>query len=361
MKVIIKHFSPAWFTIVMGTGSFANLLYLWGNNWLPGHNLGIVLASLNTILFILFLLPWIARWFMHFNLLKEDLAHSITGNFFVTMPLGTMILGTNFALMGGAFFGKYLLYLCYSAWIIGVAGALIFGIYAGQNLMHSERNLPEVTNFAWLIPPVGSMAVPLIGSPLVKLLMLYDPGSARDVLLVNLGFFGLGFFLFIFIGGIVFTRLAVHSLPLTAMTPTFWIPLGPVGVGVIALIGMADTAKALGLLASTDLIYFTAAIFWGLGLWFLGVALMISWHNLKKEGIPFTLSWWAFIFPLGAYTMASLKMAAYFNSTLVYSYTILLSLGLALLWSTTFILTVKGVFNGSLLRPHVRSTTKASI
>jgi len=37
--------------------------------------------------------------------------------------------------------------------------------------------------------------------------------------------------------------------------------------------------------------------------------------------------------------------------------TAILSLGLALLWSTTFILTVKGVFNGSLLRPHVRSTT----
>ena len=55
--------------------------------------------------------------------------------------------------------------------------------------------------------------------------------------------------------------------------------------------------------------------------------------------------------------MARLKMAAFFNSTLVYSYTVLLSLGLALLWSTTFILTVKGVFNGSLLRPHVRSTT----
>jgi Tellurite resistance protein and related permeases len=115
---------------------------------------------------------------------------------------------------------------------------------------------------------------------------------------------------------------------------------------------MGDAAKALGLITSVDIVYLAAAIIWGLGLWFLGVALMVSLHNYKRESIPFTLSWWAFIFPLGAYSMASLKIAAYFNSTPIYSYTILLTIGLAFLWSKTLILTVKGIYNGSLLNPH---------
>ncbi|KZL92745.1 hypothetical protein [Clostridium magnum] len=357
---IIKYFSPAWFTIIMGTGSLANILYLLANNWHIGHNLGIILALLNAILFILFLYPWVTRWFNHFDLLKKDLNHPITGNFFVTMPLATIILGSNFALMGKPFLGESLVYLCFSAWMIGVIGAAIFGIYAGYNLIRSEKNLPGVINFSWLIPPVGNMAVPLIGNPLVKMLLVNDPGLARDVLLINLAFFGIGFFLFLFIGGVVFTRLAIHSIPSTSLTPTFWIPLGPVSVAVVSLLGLADTSKALGIITSESLIYFTAAIIWGMGIWFLGVALLISCRNFMKEGIPFSLSWWAFIFPLGAYAMSSLKMADYFHSKLVYYYTIILILILVALWTITFVRTVKCTLNGSLLRPNTHSLHQSS-
>ena len=352
---IIKHFSPAWFTLVMGTGSFANILYLFGNNWYPAHNLGVILATVNTILFVLFLYPWIVRWFSHFDLLKKDLNHPITGNFFATMPLAAIILGSNFALMGKPLFKESLVYFCFSAWLIGVIGAGVFGIYAGYNMIRSEKNLPEVINFSWLIPPVGNMAVPLIGNSLVKMLLVSNPSLAKDVFLINLVFFGIGFFSFLFIGGIVFTRLAVNSIPPAALTPTFWIPLGPISVAVISLIGFADSSKSLGLITSEVQIYFAATIIWGIGIWFLGIALMISWRNFKKEGIPFSLSWWAFIFPLGAYGMSSLKIADYFNSKLVYNYTLILILALTALWTITFIRTIKGVLNGSLLKPNSHS------
>jgi len=354
-NAIIKSFSPAWFTMVMGTGSLANIFYLWREHWLPGKNLGIILGALNAVLFLLILVPWIIRWFSHFAQLKKELDHPVTGNFFVTMPLAAIILGSNFALMGGAFFGKSIVYFCSLAWLIGVIGALLFGTYAGYNLMRKERIEPAETNFAWLIPPVGSMAVPLIGTPLIKLLAANSPFFAREVFLINVIFFGVGFFLFIFIGAIVFTRLALHALPPMAFTPTFWIPLGPIGVAAISLMGLADTAKALGLLASNDLVYFTATIIWGAGLWFLGLALLITLRNIRKERMPFTLSWWAYIFPLGAYTMATLKVAAYYGSTLAIVYALLLTLLLTGLWGMNSILTFVGIQNASLLLPHEHS------
>ncbi|MHB1407679.1 MAG: SLAC1 family transporter [Desulfitobacteriaceae bacterium] len=45
--------------------------------------------------FLLFIVPWVARWFLHFETLKQDLQHPVMSNFFVTMPVGAMIVGTN--------------------------------------------------------------------------------------------------------------------------------------------------------------------------------------------------------------------------------------------------------------------------
>ena len=350
---LIKHFSPAWFAAIMGTGGLANVLYLWGNLWSPGHLLGIFFAWLNAVLYILFLIPWLGRWLSHFEQLKQDLRHPIMGNFFVTMPVGTVILATNAALMGTSFLGHPFVYVfSWIAWIIGMLGALILGVYVTLNSLISEQTPPQVLNFAWLITPVASIVVPLIGNPLTAMLKQSAPSIAPVVLLLNLSFYGIGFFLFLFIGAVVLTRLIQHPLPPAAMTPTFWILLGPIGVGTLSLMGLADSAKSLGFLTSIDTAYLLAAIFWGLGFWGLGVALSLSLRYLKQGGIPFSLSWWAFIFPLGAYTMASFKLASYFSSSLIYWYTGLLTLLLVVLWALTFIRTLGGVANGKLFQPQ---------
>lgn len=355
MDNVIKHFSPAWFAAIMGTGGFANVLYLWGGAWSVARFLGMAMAWLNALLFVLFLIPWLGRWFVHYDQLKQDLKHPVMSNFFVTMPVGTMILASNAALMGTSFLGRPFVYgFAWIAWLIGIIGALILGVYVSYNSLVSEQTPPQVLNFAWLISPVASIAVPLIGNPLVSMLKDGSVNTAKTVLLLNLSFYGIGFFLFIFIGALVMGRLIQHPLPPNAMAPTFWITLGPVGVGAVSLMGLADSAKSLGLLASVDIVYLLATILWGLGLglWALGVALTISWRYLKNGGIPFSLSWWAFIFPLAAYTMASLKLANYFSSTLILWYTVLLTLLLTVIWVLALIRTLGGVVNGKLFQPH---------
>lgn len=350
---LIKHFSPAWFAAIMGTGGFANVLYMLGGKSALWHGLGIAVAWLNVLMFILLLIPWIARWFLHYETLKKDLEHPVMSNFFVTMPVGAMIVGTNASLMGTNFLGQSAVYaIAWITWLIGITGALIFGVYAGYNMMRTEQTPPQMMNFAWLISPVASIAVPLIGNPLVQMLKAGNLAAAKTVLLINLSFFGIGFFLFLFIGGIVFNRLALHPLPPAAMTPTFWITLGPVGVGAVTLMGLADSAKALGLLASTDTAYLLASILWGMGLWALGLALIITYSSLKKGGIPFSLSWWAFIFPMSAYTMASLKLSAYFGSGVAIVYSILLVLLLAFLWIIAFARTAAGALSGKIFQPQ---------
>ncbi|KLU62835.1 potassium-tellurite ethidium and proflavin transporter [Peptococcaceae bacterium CEB3] len=349
----VRHFSPAWFAAIMGTGGFANILYLWGNLWPPSKALGLILAWLNALLLILFLIPWILRWFTHFDQLKQDLNHPVMGNFFVTMPIGIVIVATNAALMGGHFLGPQFVFIAaWIAWLIGIIGALLLSVYVAYRSLSSEQTPPQALNFAWLITPVANIGVPLIGNPLVGMLKQAGSGAAKTVLLLNLSFYGIGFFLFLFIGAMVLSRLVRHSLPPAAMAPTFWITLGPIGVGTVTLMGLADTAKSLGLLPSADTAYLLAAIFWGFGFWGLGIALTLSWRYLKRGGIPFSLSWWAFIFPLVAYTMASQKIAAYFSSALILVYAALLTLLLAFLWLITFVRSSGGALTGKLFQPQ---------
>lgn len=354
-KGIVRDFSPAWFAAVMGTGGLANVTYMWGKFWNPAHALGIGLAWFNAFLFLVLLIPWIARWFTRSESLKNDLRHPSMSNFFVTMPVAVMIIATNVDLMGMHFFGKPSAFsITFFAWIVGIAGAIVFGVYSGYNMMRSDETPHQMINFSWLISPVASIAIPLVGNPLVSMIGTSNPAFAKTVLLINLSFWGIGFFLFLFIGGIVFTRLAQHSMPPAMMNPTFWITLGPIGVGAITLMGMADSAKMLGLLSSTGTLYIGSAILWGFGIWSLGIALVISRHHIKKEGkIPFSLSWWAFIFPLDAYVMSSFKMGAYFGSGLVLWYAACLTGLLAVLWITTFVRTLAGSLSGKIFQPPV--------
>lgn len=89
--------------------------------------------------------------------------------------------------------------------------------------------------------------------------------------------------------------------------PTFWIILGPIGVGTLSLMGIADSSKLLGLISSVDAIKMLSLILWGFGLWAFVLTLAITIKYMRNDGVPFTLSWWAFIFPLAAYTLSSLK------------------------------------------------------
>ena len=350
---LLKNFSPAWFAAIMGTGGFANVLFLWGKVWPFARSLGIALAWLNAILYVLFLIPWLLRWLLYYNDLKQDLNHPVMGNFFVTMPVGTMILASNAVLMGSEFLGKHFIYLgSWIAWLIGIVGALLLSLYVGYRSLTSEQTPIQALNFAWLITPVASIAVPLIGNPLVGMIKQTGTSNAKTVLLLNLSFYGIGFFLFLFIGAIVLNRLIQHALPPAAMAPTFWITLGPIGVGAVSLMGLADAAKSLGILNSVDTYYLLAAIFWGFGIWGLGIAVVLTWRYHKQSGIPFSLSWWAFIFPLAAYTMASLKIAGYFSSSLILVYALLLTLLLAYLWLITFIRSLVNSLNGKLFQPQ---------
>lgn len=346
----IKYLAPAWFAVIMGTGGLANILYLWQDVFPLGHFLGIAIAALADVLYFFVLVPWVIRWTKYFPYAYRDLNHPLAGNFFVTMPVATTILGTNIYLIWSHYLSEALTYnIIFAAWIIAIIGVTFFTFYSTFRFMRTEETpKPEMINFSWIMAPIANMAVSLIGNPVLELTMKMKPSWSVSVLITNTALFGIGFFLFIFISAIVFVRLAYHPLPPAETIPSFGIFVSAVGLAVSAIIDQSKHAQSLGLLASTDLANLIAAVIWGFGIWIVGIIAIISIYQMRKGGIPFSMGWWAYIFPLAAYTISSQKIAAIYATPLTTGYTAFLTLLLVLLWGYTFVNTARGAISGRL-------------
>lgn len=352
INTMIRHFSPAWYASVMGTGGLVNVFYQLNAKitWLG--DLAKVLFFLNIFLFIVLIVPWMLRWLLHFDKVLLDLKHSVISNFFVTMPVGGLILGTNLFGVGQRYFSAdFIKWTGLGLWIYGAVTILFFGVVVVFNMIHQSTVGHEQTNYAWFITPVASIVMPLLGNLLVKDYIKTNLALARFINLTDIMFFGTGLILFVIFSSIVLQRFIIHPMPDSVAMPTFWITLGPIGVGAISLMGLADTSKAVGLLTSGNTLKMLALILWGFGLWTLLLVLAISGRYLYKAKIPFTLSWWAFIFPLAAYTLSSYNIYLYTKVDAIYWYTLCLTVLLSLLWIVTLLKSLGGIYNRDLLIP----------
>ncbi len=294
----IRTFPPAWFAMIMGTGAVANATYLMGF-----HAIGKGLYYINLVMAALLIIPWTLRWILYPREVLADLFSPYKISFFPTMPVGGLVLGSGALLMKP--FPGYLTF-AWTMYIIAVPLVFIFAIIMGYAMFtEGEINL-EHANCSWLIPPVAAIVVPMLGNGLVGSAGKY----ASLVGVINIAMWSIGFFLFIFVGNVIFFRMVRHSLPDARVAPTVWISMGPIGVGTIGLLGLKSSFGALGIGLNLSSI---APLFWGFGLWCYFIAIFVTYHYRKTTAIPYGLGWWAYTFPLGAYTISTIFLYKTFN------------------------------------------------
>jgi tellurite resistance protein TehA-like permease len=151
-----------------------------------------------------------------------------------------------------------------------------------------------LVNGGWFIPPVVTIIIPLA---LASLIPHLDGGNARLLLALGYAFYGLGFLLFLFMMGLLHDRLILHTMPGAPLAPSLWIALGPVGVGVLALLALAHAAAPMlqtGGAAVVAISRLAATGLWGFGVWWLAVAVALLVRYLRTGPLPFGLGWWAF-------------------------------------------------------------------
>lgn len=348
----IKHFAPGWFAVIMGTGGLANILFFWERQFPGLWRTSYAVAALADVGYFVVLVPWLLRWIHHFDYVRRDLEHPVATNFFVTMPVATVILGTNIHLIWSPYLAPALVFASTLAcWIIAVLGVAGFTLFTTFRFIRSEAVPdPATMNFSWIMAPIANMALLLLGNQVLGSILQRHAAWGLTVFVMNAAMLGIGFFLFLFVGAIIFVRLAQHPLPPADTTPTFGIFLSAAGLAVSCLLDLGTHAKALGLVTEPGVFTVGAAALWGFGMWILAIIAIICVHQLRRGGIPFGLGWWAFVFPLAAYTIGSQKLAGRFPSPLTQGYAMALTILLVLLWVYILVNTLRGVVRGTLFR-----------
>ncbi len=331
---IIRNFMPSWFASTMGTGVLA-LVTLSYSKYVPFFKpLSLYIFWFDLILFFTLLIPWSLRWILFTKNAIEDLKNPVLSNFYPTISVSMMVIGANFlSVLPNKTCAEVF-------WLIGTLSTFVFGIYIPYSSFKSENAKLDHINPGWFIPPVGLIVVPIAGAKIAS----FHSGLYGEFLnVLNFVGWGAGFFLYISLLAIILYRLILHKPMPSTLAPTIWINLGPIGAGTVALLNIVTFLPAI---KDKMPLYFGGMLFWGFGIWWLIVAISLTLHYIKRLNLSYSISWWAFTFPLGAYVAASHGIAMIFKIELIDYIGFALYFLLVALWSITLIKTLCNTFTG---------------
>jgi len=334
----IKNFTPSWFASVMGTGIFAITSLFYSQYFLPLKALAHLLAYFNTILFFFLLIPWLLRWIFFRKEAFQDLYDPIISNFYATIGVAMLVLASNFIVIIGN------LTIGILFWFVGAIVTLFFGIVTPLIMFNGEHVKIDHINPAWFIPPVGLIVIPIAGS----LIIPHFSGFLQELILfINYFGWGSGFFIYMSLSAICVYRFILHRPLSNTLAPTIWINLGPIGAGTIALVNLVKNSPFISF---KEPFFIFGLLFWGFGIWWVLIAIIITLIYIRKLRLPYSMAWWAFTFPLGAYVAASHSISSVFKIGLINYIGFGLYWLLMFFWVITLIKTAINAYHGRLFK-----------
>jgi C4-dicarboxylate transporter/malic acid transport protein len=352
-REVIRQFTPNWFAATMGTGILSAVL-----TQLPVHVPGMfqlaeALWMLNIVLFLSFSVLYAARWVMFFDEARRIFGHSTVSMFFGTIPMGMATIINGLLTFGLPRWGQDVLPLAEALWWLDVVMSLACGVLIPFMMFTRQEHRIDQMTAVWLLPVVAAEVAAASGGLLAP--HLADSHSQFSVLITSYVLWALSVPVAFSILTILLLRMALHKLPHENMAASSWLALGPISTGAFGLMvlgadspaifaahglsGVGEIASGLGLIAGI--------ILWGVGVWWLLMAVLITVRYLRN-GIPFNLGWWGFTFPLGVFALTTLKLGAVLQLGFFLVLGSLLVASLAMLWLVIMRRTLVGAYKGEL-------------
>ena len=352
-KEAIRQFTPNWFAATMGTGILA--LVLAAFPWpIPGlHAVAEGLWLLNIVLFSLFTLLYLARWVMYFDEAKRIFGHSTVSMFFGTIPMGLATIINGLLTFGLPRWGVEVIAVAHALWWVDVAMSLLCGICIPYMMFTRQQHSIDQMTAVWLLPVVAAEVAAASGGLLAP--HLADSAAQLQTLIASYVLWAFSVPVAMSILVILLLRMALHKLPHQSMAASSWLALGPIGTGALGMLVIGGDAPAIFIANSMPAAASMAQgfgliaglLFWGCGLWWMLLALLITAHY-RHDGIPFNLGWWGFTFPLGVFALTTLKLATLVDISFFRFFGALLAVLLALMWLLVASKTARGAWTGTL-------------
>lgn len=300
MRKIVASFNPSWGAAVMGTGVLSIIF--------AGLGSGFAIAAyalfwLNSLVLFYALACWLLMWFLTPAKIRSMVQDANSLVFLPTVPVGVVVYANNLLALRVHFFPSLSPLLPAVLWIASSLIIVGLSVYFIDRVFDSAKIEIRHSTFGWLIPPVALLVIPL-GAP--GIVGVFGPATAGTIVVFSYALWGAGFFAYLFVNAAVTHRYFFHEMPVNQMTPSVWVGLGPLGAGAAGLLALSRVSRSMPALKSvSDIGDGLALLLWGFGIvWYL-VSLALTIRKAVLEKIPYTMGWWAFTFPLGAYVLAT--------------------------------------------------------
>ncbi|KAF9227493.1 hypothetical protein BS17DRAFT_775605 [Gyrodon lividus] len=367
LEDIVRHFTPAWFAVTMGTGSISILFHSfpYGADSQLMKTFTLVFFFLNLVLFVLFTAVSAARYILFPGIWNRMLRHPVQSLYLGTFPMGaTPLLTVAIADIYNTynFRGRLFVYTVWALWWLDVAISLLccWGI---MHIMKTrqEHSLESMT-LVWLLPVVTLVVGASTGGTIAPALMSYSPQNALLTVTFSACMVTVGLAFTMMLLTIYLFRTVIYGYPRGPAVLSAFFPLGPAGQGAYAILLIGSGFKSMlplrygeadGVLRTSStgetievICIVVAFALWVFGTMWMVFAFLSLWHSLRQGRIPFRLTFWSMIFPNGVYANCTLALATTFSSMFFRVWGAIYASGTLLLWTCIAVQTVRMLPSG---------------
>ncbi|KAL9937226.1 hypothetical protein V8E36_003635 [Tilletia maclaganii] len=373
----VLHFTPSWFAVTMGTGVLTTLINLlpWPSIHAGLRYAAIIFLFLDITIFITFTAAFTARYSIWPQVLPLTIKHPQKSLFLGCFAMGGITIISGIAQMGTHEFGLGLGFALAASglWWVAVVVSLVIAVGIPFSMMTYQEHVFHGTTAALLLPIVPPITAAATGSVIAEILMDRYPTYAFTIVTVSYMVLGIGLPVACFILTLYLQRLLLFKSVPRDVIISVMLPLGPCGQGGEALLHLGQVALRLFPRIATQpnsgvpmLQYAGYALFgaglggalllWGLGMWWLAIALATIFREVRRGKLSFSLGWWSSTFPLASLAIVTVRLALVLDSlALKVTYTVM-TLAVLGLWLLVFIPTCRGFWTGRLLHAPCLAT-----
>ncbi len=348
---------PRWAMSSMATWAvwiLSFLVWKFFNLWFAQILWGI-LVYLSILFIVLFAIFFTLRIVKFPQEVLKDLRHPIAANFFAGIFISlavvvSWILNVLLPLwwcLGNVWVAKFFYIL---ALIVGLTVPVIVPFM----LTISENVDTKHAVGIWYLPPVGIFVLVFAWN----FLALHWVWT-KFIGYLNIFLMWVAFMLYFLVSALIYYRLKFHPLPAPEVAPSFVIWLAPVWVSVIAINTYWQLINKFHLVPwNMDIVHtllsMLSTMLYGFGFWWAIITILIIGYYLTKHSLPFTLWWWAFVFPVAAFGIW-LKFVALDVGNRFFDWIMLIDwIIVIILWFIVFVKTLIWIYTKrAFIRPKV--------
>lgn len=352
-RQIISNITPNWYASIMGTGIVAVAAATLPQQFPGFRTAATVVWGIAAVMLVALAVATALHWRHHRATALSHAANPVMAHFYGAPPMAMLTVGAGTLLLGKDVLGVGLAVdIDWVLWFGGTILGLVCSAAVPYLMFTRHQVQPDSAFGGWLMPVVP----PMVSASTGALLIPFAPaGQARlALLLCCYAMFGLSLLASLIVMTLIWYRLAVHKTGEARMVPTLWIVLGPLGQSITAANLLGGVAhQALPAPYSTALQAFGVVYgvpVWGFALLWACIAGAVTVRSVRA-GLPFSLTWWSFTFPVGTCVTGTTGIALHTGSSLFKVAAGVFYLCLVAAWVIVAVRTAHGSIRGRLFMP----------